>query len=393
MNEVWILSAVRTPVGEFDGSLSRMSTTRLGSVAIGAAVDRSGVKAAEVDESLMGCVLPVGLGPVPARAASTGAGLAGDVKTALVSAGWGSGLAAVVYGARSIASGASRVVVAGGMECMSGAPYLLRKARFGLKLGGGEFIDPILSDCLRDGATGRHSGEAAEDVAGRFAIDRSDQDGFALASYSRAIKAQKAGVFEDEIIPMTIPAGRDRFVSLEQDEWPQRHDPERFRSLEPLFREGGTVTSGNAAALADGAAAVMLASGEIVSALGLKPLARVASYAFHGGGAEELEMLSAAGAVKRLLTVYGLGAGDIDLYEINEDYAATTLAMVEELGVDPGKVNVNGGAIALGSPAGAAGARILTTLVHAMVRRDAGTGVAAVSSGGGEGVAIFVERV
>jgi len=391
VKDIIIASAVRTPIGSFNGALSYIPATGLGSIAVGEAIKRAGVKPTDIDEVVLGNVLSAGLGQAPARQAALRAGLPPSVNCLTVNKVCGSGLKAVMLAAQAIALGDAEIVVAGGMESMSRAPYLLEKARFGYRMGNGEIIDSMVRDGLWDVYNNLHMGSCAELVAERYKIGREEQDRYALQSYQKTIEAQRDGCFTEEIIPMTIPMGRDKFESVTMDEEATRHDISKLETLHPVFKEGGRITAGSSSKISDGAAAVVVMSGHKAKELGVKPMAKIIAYASQG---VEPEMFSIApvGAIKKVLEKAELSLNDIDLFEINEAFAASMLAVIKELNLNEAKVNVHGGAIALGHPIGASGARILTTLLHAMKRRNAKRGIAAICIGGGEAVAMLVER-
>ena len=391
MKDIIIASAVRTPIGSFNGALSYIPATGLGSIAVGEAIKRAGVKPTDIDEVVLGNVLSAGLGQAPARQAALRAGLPHSVNCLTVNKVCGSGLKAVMLGAQAVALGDAEIVVAGGMESMSSAPYLLEKARFGYRMGNGEIIDSMVRDGLWDVYNNLHMGSCAELVAERYKISREEQDRYALQSYQKTNEAQKDGCFTEEIIPMTIPMGRDKFESVTMDEEATRHDISKLETLHPVFKEGGRITAGSSSKISDGAAAVVVMSGHKAKELGVKPMAKIIAYASQG---VEPEMFSIApvGAIKKVLKKAGLSLNDIDLFDINEAFAASMLAVIKELNLNEAQVNVHGGAIALGHPIGASGARILTTLLHAMKRRNAKRGIAAICIGGGEAVAMLVER-
>jgi len=391
MKEIVIASVVRTPIGCFNGALSSIPATGLGSIVIGEAIKRAGIKPEAIDEAIMGNVLCAGLGQAPARQASIGAGLPHGVNCLTVNKVCGSGLKAVMLAAQAISLGDADVIVAGGMENMSRAPYLLERARFGYRMGNGKIIDSMLKDGLWDIYNDYHMGSAAEVVSTHYGISREEQDRYAMQSYQRAIDGQKNGYFNEEIIPITIPAGINKFESVTQDEEPTRHDLSRLKGLFPVFKETGGITAGNSSKISDGAAAVVVMSGDKAKGLGIKPIAKIIAYASQG---VEPEMFSIApvGAINKVLDKAGLTIKDIDLFEINEAFAASILAVIKELDLDEARVNVHGGAIALGHPIGASGARILTTLLYAMKRKNAKRGIAAICIGGGEAVAVLVER-
>ena len=391
MKDIIIASAVRTPIGSFNGALSYIPSTGLGSIAVSEAIKRAGIKPTDIDEVILGNVLSAGLGQAPARQAALRAGLPHAVNCLTVNKVCGSGLKAVMLGAQAVALGDVEIVVAGGMESMSRAPYLLEKARFGYRMGNGEIIDSMVRDGLWDVYNNLHMGSCAELVAERYKISREEQDRYALQSYQKTIEAQKDGCFTEEIIPMTIPMGRDKFESVTMDEEATRHDISKLETLHPVFKEGGRITAGSSSKISDGAAAIVVMSGHKAKELGVKPMAKIIAYASQG---VEPEMFSIApvGAIKKILKKAGLSLNDIDLFDINEAFAASMLAVIKELNLNEAQVNVHGGAIALGHPIGASGARILTTLLHAMKRRNAKRGIAAICIGGGEAVAMLVER-
>ncbi|MBI3399010.1 MAG: acetyl-CoA C-acetyltransferase [Deltaproteobacteria bacterium] len=391
MKDIIIASAVRTPIGSFNGALSNIPAPRLGSIAIGEAIKRAGIKPEDVDEVIMGNILSAGLGQAPARQAAIGAGLPHDVNCLTVNKVCGSGLKAVMLAGQAIALGDAEIIVAGGMENMSRAPYLLQKARFGYRMGDGEIIDSMIKDGLWDVYNNIHMGSCAEIVAEKYNISREEQDRYALQSYQRALEAQKNEYFSEEIIPITVPIGRDKFESLTMDEEPTRHDLSRFKGLMPVFKENGGITAGSSSKISDGAAAVAVMSGDKAKELGIRPMAKIIAYASQG---VEPHMFSIApvGAINKVLDKAGLGIKDIDLFEINEAFAASILAVIKELNLNEAQVNIHGGAIALGHPIGASGARILTTLLYAMKRKNAKRGIAAICIGGGEAVAVLVER-
>ncbi|MBI3584628.1 MAG: acetyl-CoA C-acetyltransferase [Nitrospinae bacterium] len=383
MKEIVITSAVRTPVGSFNGGLSSVPATRLGSVVITEAIKRAGIGPADVDEIIMGNVLSAGLGQSPARQASLGAGLPNTTNCLTVNKVCGSGLKAVILASQSIALGDADIIIAGGMENMSRAPYLLEKARFGYRMGDGNIIDSMVKDGLWDVYNNIHMGSCAEIVASKYNIDRDEQDRYALQSYQRAIEAQKNGYFTEEIIPID---------NIALDEEPNRHDLSKLKTLQPVFKEGGGTTAGNSSKISDGAAAVVVMAGDRARELGIKPMAKIIAHASQG---VEPEMFSIApvGAIKKILKKTGLTLNDIDLFEINEAFSASILAVIKELGLDKDRLNIHGGAIAIGHPIGASGARILTTLLYTMKRKKAKRGIVAICIGGGEAVAMLVERV
>lgn len=390
--DIVIASAVRTPIGSFNGALSSIPAPRLGSIVIETTIRKAGIKPEDVDEVIMGNILSAGLGQASARQAAIGAGLPHGVNCLTINKVCGSGLKAVMLAAQAIALGDAEIVVAGGMENMSRAPYLLDKARFGYRMGDGEIIDSMIKDGLWDVYNNLHMGSCAEIVAERYNISRDEQDRYTLQSYQRALEAQKNEYFSEEIIPITIPAGRDKFASVTQDEEPTRHGISKLKELLPVFKQGGSITAGNSSKISDGAAAVVVMSGDKAKEFDMKPMAKIIAYASQG---VESHMFSIApvGAINKVLDKAGLTIKDIDLFEINEAFAVSILAVIKELDLDETRVNVYGGAIALGHPIGASGARILTTLLYAMKRKNVKTGIAAICIGGGEAVAALVERI
>jgi acetyl-CoA C-acetyltransferase len=391
MRKAVIMSAARTPIGSFNGALSAVAATRLGSIVITEALKRIELKGAEVDEVIMGNVLSAGLGQAPARQASLGAGLPKSVGCTTVNKVCGSGLKAVMLATQAIVSGDAEVMVAGGMESMSNAPYLLTKARTGYHMGHGELVDSMIRDGLWDVYNQFHMGEAAEICADTLGISREDQDQFAVLSYRRALEALQRGEFRREIVsvPVSQRDGADQLV--EEDEEPKRVSLERLPTLKPAFRKGGRVTAGNASSISDGAAALVVMLEEKAKALRLNPLARIVNY---GSFATDPAWFTTAPvhAISTLLKKTGRKITDVDLFEINEAFAVCSIAVNRELGLNPDRVNVRGGAVALGHPIGASGARILTTLIHALEDMNLTTGVASLCIGGGEAVAMMIER-
>ena len=388
--DVVIVSAARTAVGSFLGGLSSLAASKLGEVAIRAALERAGVKPEEVDEVILGHVLQAAAGQGPARQAAMGAGIPKEAAAWSLNQICGSGLRAVALGAQQIALGDARIVVAGGQESMSQAPHA-QALRTGQKMGDLSLIDTMIKDGLWDAFNGYHMGQTAENVADKFGISRGDQDAFAVASQNKAEAAQKAGRFDDEIVPVTIK-GRKGDVVVDKDEF-IRHGAtlEAMQGLRPAFAKEGSVTAANASGLNDGAAALVLMSADDARARGLEPLARIVSSATAGVDPAVMGT-GPIPASKKALEKAGWTVADLDLVESNEAFAAQSLCVLRELGLDPDKVNVNGGAIAIGHPIGASGARILTTLLYEMKRRDAKRGLATLCIGGGMGVAMCVER-
>jgi len=391
MREVVIIGGVRTPIGRFLGGLSSVPAPRLGSSAIAEAVRRAGVPPDRVDEVYMGIILAAGVGQAPARQASIGAGLPNTVPATTLNKMCGSGLKAVMLGAQAIQAGDAEIIVAGGMENMSAAPYLLERARSGYRLGNGELVDSMIKDGLRDAYTHMHMGNCAELLVREYKISREAQDEYARRSYARALEAMGSGHFAREIVPVDVPdQGASRRVG--EDEEPRRFDAARLATLRPVFEENGTVTVANASSISDGGAALVLASDEAARRLEARPLARIVGQAV-SATAPEWFTIAPAEAIRRVLKKVGWSKDAVDLYEINEAYAAVVLAVTRDLGLDLDRVNIHGGAVALGHPVGASGARILVTLLNAMQERDVRRGVAAVCLGGGEAVSLAVERV
>ena len=391
MSDIVIVSAARTPVGSFNGALASLPAHELGAIAIGAAVERAGIATSDVDEVIMGQVLQAGAGQGPARQAAVKAGVPVESPAWSLNQLCGSGLRAVALAAQQIASGDSKVVVAGGQESMSQSPHAAN-LRNGQKMGDLGFVDTMIKDGLWDAFHGYHMGQTAENIAARWQITREDQDRFATASQNRAEAAQKAGKFKDEIAPVTIK-GRKGDTVVENDEY-IRHGAtyESMAGLRPAFNKEGSVTAANASGLNDGAAALVLMSAEEAQKRGLKPLARIASWA-HAGVEPEIMGTGPIPASRKALEKAGWSVGDLDLVESNEAFAAQSLCVLRDLGLDADKVNVNGGAIAIGHPIGASGARILTTLLHEMKRSGAKKGLATLCVGGGMGVAMCVENL
>ena len=387
--ETVILAGARTPMGGFQGELSARSAPELGAAAIAAAVARAGVMPADVSETLMGCVLPAGLGQAPARQASRFAGLPDDVPATTVNKVCGSGMKAVMIGADQVALGRAGIVVAGGMESMTNAPYLLPKARGGYRLGHGEVKDHMFLDGLEDAYEHRLMGTYAEDAARHYQFTRAEQDAYAMESLMRAKRAQGDGSFADEITPVKI-AGKGGEVEVLFDEQPRKADPAKISTLKPAFAKDGTVTAANSSSISDGAAALVLTSAETAGKRSLKPIARIVAQA---SNAMEPRWFTTApvGAIEKVLKLANWSEEDVDLFEINEAFAVVAMIAMRDLGLPHEKVNVNGGACALGHPIGASGARIVVTLLNALKRRGGKRGIASLCIGGGEATALAVE--
>ena len=389
---VVIVSAVRTPMGGFQGDLKSLSAPQLGAAAIRAAVERGGIASEDVEQVLFGCVLSAGLGQAPARQAALSAGLATSTRCTTLNKMCGSGMQAVILGHDMLLAGSARIVVAGGMESMSNAPYLLDRARSGYRMGHGRVLDHMFLDGLEDAyEPGRLMGTYAEQCAQTHDFSRETQDAFALSSLTRAQEAISKGWFDAEIVPLSVMVGKVQ-EQISQDEQPPKARPDKIPTLKPAFREGGTVTAANSSSISDGAAALLLMRRSTALQRGLKPLAVIHGHADY---ADEPGLFPTApiGAIKNLIKNLNFNHEDIDLYEINEAFAVVTLAAMAQLDIPHEKVNVHGGACALGHPIGASGARILVTLLNALRRRQLRRGVAAICIGGGEATAIAVELV
>ena len=390
-SDVVIVSAKRTPIGAFLGALSPLSAVQLGSAAIKAALEAATVSATDVQEVIMGCVLPANLGQAPARQAALGAGVPVAAPATTINKMCGSGLKAVMMAADQIRAGGTNIVLAGGLESMSNAPYLLPKARTGYRMGHGEIIDHMLKDGLQSPFDGKAMGCFADATASRYNFSRAQQDAFATESVRRAMQALQAGEFDVEVTPVTVK-GRKGDTVIARDETPGTCDVSKIASMRPAFSKEGTVTAASSSSISDGAAALLVMSAQTASERGLKPLARILAYASH---AQEPEWFTLApvGAIRKVLTQLSWKPHDADLYEINEAFAVVTMAAMRDIDIDHARVNVNGGACALGHPIGATGARILTTLIHALRRRGGRRGIASLCIGGGEAVAVAIETL
>jgi acetyl-CoA C-acetyltransferase len=391
MSHSVILSACRTPIGSFGGALKDLRASNLGAIVIKESLARAGVAPADVDDVVMGCVLQAGAGMNVARQAALEAGLPVEVPAETVNRVCGSGLQAVVHAVQIVAAGDGALVVAGGTESMSNAPYIMKGARWGYRMGHGEVLDSMVGDGLTCAINACHMGNTAEEIASRYGISRQEQDAFAAESQRRAEAALGEGRFAKEIVAVEVPQKKGAPVRFERDEYPKAGTTaEALAGLRAAFKKEGTVTAGNASGINDGAAALVVASADRASDLGRTPLARIVSHAVAGVDPKVMGM-GPVPAVRKALDRAGLAADAIDLYELNEAFSVQSLAVVRELGISPDKVNVNGGAIALGHPIGASGARILTTLLYALHARGGGRGVAALCIGGGMGIAVVVE--
>src|SRR5690349_18867019 len=386
-----IVSAVRTPMGSFNGVFSSVPATKLGSLAIAEALKRVHVQPERVDDVYMGCVLSAGLGQAPARQASIGAGIPHSVGATTVNKVCGSSLKTVIMASQAIALGEARIIVAGGMENMTRAPYLLEKARQGYRLGHAELVDSLVKDGLWDVYNNFHMGNGGELCAAKYRLTRQEVDDFALESYRRAQSAIATGIFKQEIVPVDVPSRKGASLTIMEDEEPNRVDLKKLRELKPVFQEDGVLTVGNSPSCNDGAAALIVMAEDEAMRLELAPIARIIGYA-GAALAPEWFTIAPVEAIKLVLKKTGLSIADIDLFEINEAFSAVSLAINRELGLDPKRVNVNGGAVALGHPIGATGARILTTLLYALEAKDARRGLASLCIGGGEALAMIVER-
>ena len=392
MEQPVILSAVRTPIGRFLGSLTPLRATELGAIVVQEAVKRAGLEPAQVEEAILGNVVSAGEGQNPARQAALRAGLSEKVGALTINKVCGSGLKAVGLAAQGIQVGDIEIAVAGGMESMSNAPLLLSRAREGLRLGDGKLLDAVVHDGLWDAFEDMHMGNTGEVVAEKYRVTREQQDEYSLNSHRKAVAAIEACRFQSQIIPVSIPKKKGQTVLFSTDECPRPEASlETLRKLKPAFKKNGTVTAGNAPGMNDGAAALVVTSESAASRLGKQPLARILGQTV-SGIAPALVMMAPLEAVEKLLKKVGWNRDEVDLYELNEAFAVQAVALIRELRLDAEKVNVNGGAVALGHPIGASGARILTTLLHEMIARNARRGIAALCLGGGNAVAMAVER-
>ncbi len=389
--DTFIVSAVRTPIGAFLGSLSSLTAPQLGAIAIKNAVERANIKAEDVDEVIMGNVLQGGIGQAPARQAAIYSGLPVSVPCMTINKVCGSGLKAIMLGDQSIKTGDSQIVVAGGMESMTNAPYFVKNARTGFKMGNVELIDMMIYDGLWDPYNNFHMGNAGELCASEYNISREEQDEFAIMSYKRAIAAQENGWYKDEIVPVNISTRKGEII-VDKDEEPSKVNFDKIPSLKPVFKKDGTVTAANASSIDDGASAVILASENTVQEKGLKPLAKIIAYATH---AQQPEWFTTAPAeaMKKCATKAGINIEDIDLFEVNEAFSNVAIITARKLNISYEKMNIHGGAVALGHPIGASGSRILTTLIYALKKTGKKTGMASLCIGGGEAVAMIIEML
>ena len=393
MREAVIVSAVRTPTGKFLGALKEFTAPQLGALVVAESVRRAGIDPVIVDECIMGNVVSAGLGQNPARQAALRGGLPNHVAALTINKVCGSGLKAVMLAAQGIATGDVDIVVAGGMESMSNCPYLLPRVREGLRLGHGEVIDSMINDGLWCAFENVHMGNAGETVAATYHVTREAQDAYAARSHQKAAAATEAGHFKDEILPIAVPQKKGEPLRIDRDE-SIRPDTtaESLARLQPAFRKDGSVTAGNAPAVNDGAAALVVIAADRARGLGIPPLVRIVGQAT-SGLPPKLVLMTPVDAVQRLLQKIGWDAKDVDLFELNEAFSVQAVAVLRELGIDPGKVNVHGGAVALGHAIGSSGARILTTLIHALERHGLKRGIATLCLGGGNGVALAIERI
>lgn len=392
LKDIFLAGSVRTPLGSFCGAFSDVSAVDLGRTAVKAAITRSGVKPEQVDELFIGNILSAGLRPNAARQVGIGAGLPQSAPATTVNVLCASGMKAIVLAAQAIQAGDAEIVVAGGIENMTRAPYLLEKGRTGYRLGNGEVLDSMLRDALLDAFDGQHMGVCADKAAAKYGFTREDQDVYAIESYRRAIKADSNGTFACEIVPVEIAGRKGKVTVIDHDEEPARFNEEKFRSLSPAFGKDGTVTAGNASSINDGAAAVVVVSGEKAREQGINVEAKILGYAMHGREPEWFT-LAPIGAIEKVLKEVGWSVADVDLFEINEAFSVVPMAAMKDLGIPHEKVNVHGGAVCLGHPIGASGTRIVATLINALKTHGKKTGIASLCVGGGLGIAMAIELV
>lgn len=389
MTDIVIVNGARTAMGGFQGSLSGVAAPELGAVTIKEAISRSDLQPSDIDEVIMGCVLPAGLKQGPARQAMRKAGLPDTTGATTINKLCGSGMKAVMQAADAIKAGSANIIVAGGMESMSNAPYIIPKARGGLRMGHGEIKDHMFFDGLEDAETGRLMGSFAQDMANTKGYTREQMDDFAIRSLKRAQTAITEGYFADEITPVTVST-RKGDVVVDKDEQPSNANIEKIPTLRPAFAKDGTITAANASSISDGASALVVTSSEVASAKGLKPLAKVVAYASNSQHPSEFT-IAPVGAIQKVLDQTGWNAQDVDLWEINEAFAMVTMCPIDEFKLDAEKVNINGGACALGHPVGSTGSRIILTLIHALKRTGGKRGIASLCIGGGEATAVAIE--
>jgi len=386
-----IVDAVRTAMGGFQGSLSSCTAPDLGAVVIKEVVARAGLAANDIDEVIIGCVLPAGLKQGPARQAMRQAGLPDSTGATTINKICGSGMKAVMQAADAIKAGSAEIVVAGGMESMSNAPYLMDKARAGFRMGHGKVIDHMFQEGLEDAETGLSMGILAQEMADKKGYTREQQDDYAIGSLNKAVTAVQQGFFKDEIVPVTV-SSRKGDVIVEQDEQPLNAKADKIPTLRPAFKKDGTITAANASSISDGASALVITSSEIAAQRNLKPLANILAYASHSQHPSEFT-IAPVGAIEKVLKKTGWDAQEVDLWEINEAFAMVTMLAIDGFKLDPAKVNINGGACALGHPLGSSGSRIIVTLIHALKRTGGKKGIASLCIGGGEATAIAVELI
>ena len=391
MKEAVIVSGVRTPLGAFNGSLGNIPATKLGALVIEEAVKRAGIRKTDVNEAMMGIVLPCGYGQNPAKQAAVQADMPWEVEAITVNKVCGSSLKTVMLAAQAIQVGDADVVVAGGMESMSYAPYYLDKAREGYRMGNGQLIDHMVHDGLWDVVNDFHMGMSNELCSEKYNISREDQDKFANESYNRALKAIKSGRFKDEIMPVEIPRRKGDPVIFDTDECPRETSLEILSKMKPAFKKDGLGTVGNASIISDGASAVVVMSREKAEELGCNIMATIGAQASYGIDMKYV-LVAPIWAIPKCAKKEGITLDEIDLFEINEAFSGSSVAIIRELNLDPNKVNVNGGAVALGHPIGASGCRVLVTLIHEMIKQDKKTGIASLCLGGGEAIAMIVKR-
>ncbi len=391
MREAVIVSAVRTPIGSYNGSLGQIGATKLGAIVIEAALEKAGIPKEDINEVIMGMVLPCGYGQNPAKQAAVMAGLPWEAECITVNKVCGSALKSVMLAAQAIQLGDADVVVAGGMESMSMAPYFLEKARFGYRMGPGTLEDHMVRDGLWDRVNDFHMGISNELCSEKYNVSRENQDRYAAESYRRALAAIHTGRFADEIVPVTVPQRKGDPLRFDTDECPRETDYDTLSKMKPAFKKDGLTTAGNASIISDGAAAVVVMARERAEALGCPSIATIGAQASYGIDMKYV-LVAPIWAIPKCLAKEGIHKADVDLYEINEAFSGSTVAVLGELALDPATVNVNGGSVALGHPIGASGCRVLVTLLHEMIKQDKKTGLASLCLGGGEAVAMVIKR-